>query len=368
MDRRRFLKVSGYGSIAAASGAITGCSSSASTDSAKTIRAGSQRLSLNQLQQWEDWKYGMFIHFGMSTYEEKEFPDGNSPLSLYQPDKLDVDQWVSVARDAGMRYAVLVAKHVAGLCLWPSDYTDYTVANSPVKTDVFEKFVRACEDKGLEAGFHYCSWDNHHKFGSMPPLEGRWDMEEMGTFPKGGLSDTDKLPCYTSSVYQNFQTAQVTELLTQYGPIGETWIDIPGVLGWGYRTFLYHHIAELQPETVIMMNTGISDGSVFPVSYAWPSDLIAIERNLPPETGHKKWRNIEGKRYYLPGEVCDPIGKEWFFIAGDNPRPDQELAEQYLTCRQRGTNFLLNVPPDKSGRIPEMHIKALMRLKKNVNL
>jgi hypothetical protein len=91
------------------------------------------------------------------------------------------------------------------------------------------------------------------------------------------------------------------------------WIDIPGVLGRGYRTYLYEHLAGLQPDCVIMMNSGLSDGSNYNVSYAWPADLIAIERNLPPATGHVKWRTIEGKRYYLPGEVNDPIGKEWFY-------------------------------------------------------
>ena len=91
---------------------------------------GSQRLSLAQLRKWESLQYGMFIHFGMSTFLQKEIPDGTAPLSTYAPDRLDVDQWVSVARDAGMKYVVLTAKHVAGHCLWPSKHTSYTVANS----------------------------------------------------------------------------------------------------------------------------------------------------------------------------------------------------------------------------------------------
>src|SRR5437868_4833758 len=100
----------------------------------------------------------MFIHFGMSTFLGQEIPDGKAPSTAYVPDKLDVDQWISVARDAGMKYAILTAKHVAGHCLWPSALTDYTVASSSNQTDVVGAFVKACEKKGLMAGLYYCSW------------------------------------------------------------------------------------------------------------------------------------------------------------------------------------------------------------------
>src|SRR5438093_1302814 len=84
----------------------------------------------NKNRRWESLGYGMFIHFGMSTFVGKELPGGQDPSSTYAPDKLDVDQWVQVARDAGMKYAVLTAKHVAGHCLWPSKFTDYDVETS----------------------------------------------------------------------------------------------------------------------------------------------------------------------------------------------------------------------------------------------
>ncbi len=79
-----------------------------------TNERGAQRLSLEQLQKWEALKYGMFIHYGMSTFDGDELSKGDLPSTAYAPDKLDVDQWVSVARDAGMKYAVLTTKHVAG--------------------------------------------------------------------------------------------------------------------------------------------------------------------------------------------------------------------------------------------------------------
>ena len=86
----------------------------------------------------------------------------------------------------------------------------------------------------------------------------------MNSFP---IDQTGDLSPYTTSLYQSFQTSQVTELLNNYGPIFEMWIDIPGILGRGYRTFLYNHIASLQPDTVIMMNSGFGDGTNYNVDF-----------------------------------------------------------------------------------------------------
>jgi alpha-L-fucosidase len=323
---------------------------------------GCQRLSVAKLQAWEKLGYGMFIHFGMSTFTASELPDGKAPSTLYAPDKLDVEQWVSVIRDAGMKYAVLTAKHVAGHCLWPSKHTKYHVDTSGNKTDVIEKFVTACAKKGIMPGLYYCSWDNHNRFGSSTPTDTAvWERALMGRVPDTQIS-------YASNAYMAFQTAQLKELLTQYGKIGEVWIDIPSLLSRSYRNELYNQMSEWQPETIIMMNTGIGDGSIYPVAKAWPADIMAIERFLPnSHTGHVQWREIEGKKYYIPGEVCDPIGKEWFFVDGDLPRSDEELLGMYLVCRSRHTNLLLDVPPDKHGLIPKMHVNALMRLRKNLN-
>jgi alpha-L-fucosidase len=328
----------------------------------KNDQSGAQRLSLPELQKWEALKFGMFIHYGMSTYTGSELPDGSHPSSLYAPDKLDVDQWVCVARDAGMKYAVLTTKHVAGHCLWPTKHNDYHVGTSGNKTDVVEAFVKACEKRAVLPGFYYCSWDNRNRFGSFTPSHtAAWERAQIGVVPDPQLS-------FTTREYMDFQSAQIEELLTQYGKINEVWIDIPWVLPRFYRHELYNRMASLQPQALIMMNNGISDGSQYPIAKAWPADLVAIERFLPnSHTGHVKWREIEGQKYYLPGEVCDPIGKEWFFTEEDQPRGDEELLGMYLTSISRGTNFLLDVGPDKHGLIPEKYQGALKRLRKNLD-
>ncbi len=323
---------------------------------------GAQRLSLDALHRWEALGYGMFIHFGMSTYDGEEFSRGDKPSTLYNPTHLDVDQWVSVARDAGMKYAVLTTKHVAGHCLWPTRKNDYHVGTSSNKTDVVAAFVKACERRGVMPGFYYCSWDNHNRFGSLTP-------SDLGPLRQaGGTYNSTLPPAYVTREYEDFQLAQLEELLTGYGKIGEVWIDIPAVLTMDYRARLYHQIAKWQPQTVIMMNHGVGDGSVMNGGKVWPTDLLAIERFLPNSgTAHVCWRTVLGKRHYIPGEVCDPIGKDWFWAEGDRPRSDAELLGMYLVSRSRHTNLLLDVPPDRTGVIPQFHVDALRRLRANID-
>lgn len=368
INRRNFFKKTGQGVIAATGlGTLKGFSSITDLSAAPEAKkkTGAQRLGLDKLQEWERWGYGMFIHFGLPTYTgwpfdfERESTSVESLRRLYNPDKLDVDQWVSVARDAGMKYVVLTAKHDFGFCLWNSEHTDNSVASCSNKTDVVEKLVEACQKRGVKPGLYYSSGDPYHLFGSLTRSHAKRGF--MHSFPK---TQDEDLPPYTTSVYQTFMTAQITELLTRYGSIAEIWIDVPGELGRGYRTFLYNYMAELQPETFIMMNKGVPDSTEFDYLYFFPSDLLAIERGMPPETGYQRWRTVEGKEYYMPGEVCDPIGKEWFYSPSDPPRSN--LVEQFRACRQRGVNLLLNVPPDKHGLIPSEYVEALMSLQKNI--
>ncbi|MEM1212896.1 MAG: alpha-L-fucosidase [Planctomycetota bacterium] len=319
---------------------------------------GAQRHSRERLARWSELGYGMFIHFGMSTFVGHEMTLGTESIDLYNPTDLDVDQWVQVARDAGMKYMVLTTKHVSGHCLWPTDQTDAHVGNSPVKTDVVGEFVNACNKHGIVPAFYYCSWDNRNRFGSLVPtisLEdqaGNWNM------------------AYTTPRYRDFQLAQVEELLTRYGNIGQVWIDIPGMLGNDGRRQQYDQIAALQPDTIITMNNGISNGTQLSYNSAWPTDIITIERYLPSsDRGHNPWFEVPDgaggtKPYYLPAEVCDPIGYDWFFVDEDRPRSTEELLGMRLITEARGANLLLDVPPDRTGKIPQIHVDALLALER----
>ncbi len=333
--RRDFLKRTGELAMAGFIGTLGGIPSATGllTNDESPRKKGEQRLSISKLKKWEKWEYGMFIHWGMPTYFDGTYGRNeykltrDQTISAYNPDMLDVDQWVSVARDAGMKYVVLTAKHGYSFSLWPSKHSDHTVAYSSCKTDVVEKLVLACRKKGIKAGLYYPATKN-----------------------------------------ETLMTSQLTELLTQYGEIDEIWIDTAYSMRTEYRTFLYNYIVDLQPQTYIMMNRGMNLNLNKASDYDrfMPSDLISIEKGMPSEQGYQKWHSINDKDFYIPGEVCDPIGKNWFYLPSDPPRTD--LIEQYHTCRERGVNLLLNVPPDKHGLIREEYIQALTSLRRNARI
>jgi alpha-L-fucosidase len=96
--------------------------------------------------------YGMFISYGINTFNEIEWSKGNLPVSSYNPTDLDCDQWIKIAKEAGFRYVILITKHHDGFCLWDSKYTEYDVASSPVKTDVVAEVAKACKKYGVKLG------------------------------------------------------------------------------------------------------------------------------------------------------------------------------------------------------------------------
>lgn len=332
---------------------------------ASTAEAGAyqQRLPLEQLKAWEELGYGLFLHFGMSTFDGDEFSRGQQPPATFAPAQLDPEQWVRTAKEAGMRYAVLTTKHVAGFCLWPSAHTDYHVANSPAGMDVVGTFVDACHRHGIKPGLYYCSWDNHHTFGQPSLSDSLW-----------GKVDRPFHHYELSRAYLDFQYAQIKELLERYPGLLEIWVDIPALLAPGYRRELYDLCASLQEDCLVIMNNGIRDTLSF--ADAWPTDVATVERKLPQANGksptstrHTGWDPVYtwlDQAFYVPAEVCDTLGYEWFYADHDPVRPLDELLGMYLVARSRGANFLLNVGPTPDGLIADRHCDALRQLRKRI--
>ncbi|AIE84535.1 glycoside hydrolase family 29 (alpha-L- fucosidase) [Fimbriimonas ginsengisoli Gsoil 348] len=311
-------------------------------------------MSKARLEEWEALGFGMFVHFGMSTFLGEECPDGQADPMTYAPDGIDADGWARAAKEAGMRYLVLTAKHVAGHCLWPSRHTDYHIGASANKTDVVAAAAEACAKHGLGLGLYYCSWDNHHRFGTVT------------------AGDVGIYKSHATREYRDFQLLQLAELLTTYGPIFEMWIDIPQVLGPEGRRECYDLCASLQPETFVIMNQGCQGSSLLDVDHAWPTDVATRERQLPEcarwgqgedgaTIGHSRWYEIGGERFYVPTEVCDCLGYYWFHDERDQPRSVAEVSAMRTVARARGCNLLLNVPPDRSGQIPKEFVNTLVQ-------
>ncbi|MFI5385377.1 MAG: alpha-L-fucosidase [Fimbriimonadales bacterium] len=308
------------------------------------------------LADYEKLQYGMFIHYGMSTFTQIEIPTKPGKLEDYHPAQIDVDQWIRTAKEAGMKYAVLTTKHCYGHCLWSSKATSFTVANNANKTDVVRLFVDACKRHGLKAGFYYLlGWDSMHQL-KMRPED-----------------------------YEQFCREQVTELLTDYGPILEMWFDISWDMGPDTQAVLhrmYDLVKSLQPSCLVMFSqscnvmNGVSDP--FALTNAtyfyketgkktrpWPSDITNAERSAPPQ-GHNPKVTVEGQSYYIPMEVCDTLPRNWFWVKNDGPRPLRQLVRLWHASVGHGANLLLDVPPDSAGRIPEADVMQLAALREAV--
>src|SRR5690349_20309399 len=189
MDRRTFLHT-GALSVAAASVGVR-----VPTPTPK--RAALALPSEAQLA-WQRDELAMFLHFGVNTFTDREWGDGKEDPAIFNPARLDARQWARAAKAGGFRSLILTAKHHDGFCLWPTATTAHSVKSSRWRDgddDVVREFVDACRAEGLGVGFYLSPWDRHE--------------------PRYG----------TGEPYNDFYIAQLTELLTQYGPVVEVWFD-----------------------------------------------------------------------------------------------------------------------------------------------
>lgn len=268
--------------------------------------------------------------------------DGREPSTVYAPTKLDVRQWIRVAREVGMKYAVLTAKHNAGHCLWDADDYDYDVATSSNKTDVVAAYMAACKEYGVKPGIYYCILDGHN--------EGKLD---------GNAPPTPE--------YYKFVKKQLVELLTKYPGIYELWLDIVTKLSPDQRWELYRLAKGINPDIIVIMNQAFHNGSQIP-AYGWPTDLANGETTFPPRSGHNPRTSIEGRDYYIPMEVCHHMNvRNWYWVGGDPARSLDWLYRTYHKSVDRNANLLLGVSPDKSGRIPDAAVKRLIELKEAID-
>ena len=302
--------------------------------------------------------YGMFIHFGLNTFAELEWSDGSIPVDTYNPTKLNCDQWVKVASEAGFRYVLLITKHHDGFCLWDSKYTDYDVMASPVKRDIVKEVSDACKKYGLQFAIYYSLWDRHEK-----------------SYKSKNFND-----------YITYMSNQLKELLTNYGSICEVWFDggwDKPVKDWQLPK-IYSMIKKIQPKCAVGVNHTISypddlrksvlpDSMVIDNKYTFqyfPSDF----RLWDPKIAHKldKKRYLyQGESYYLPFEHTLCISKAWTWFQKEKNLPVRsldELEELFYWCTDNNNTLVINIPPDKTGNIREYEANAIMELAKRIGI
>jgi alpha-L-fucosidase/lysophospholipase L1-like esterase len=285
-----------------------------------------------------------FAHFGMNTFTDREWGTGTESPSLFNPTDFDARQWVSALKDAGFKLLILTAKHHDGFALWPSAYTTHDVASSPWKNgqgDVVKEVSDACLEFGIKFGLYVSPWDMHE-------------------------------PTYGSGLaYNDFFVNQLTELMTNYGEISEIWFD--GAKGdntpQDYDTERWYSvIKQLQPNIVIW-------GAPGDARYIGNEDGIASETNwakvVPQQPGNPYWTpnqygegNPNGTAWQS-GEADVPLRPGWFYHDWEDThiKTLPELVDIYQKSVGRGANLLLNVSPDKRGKLVDSDINRLMELR-----
>lgn len=311
----------------------------------------------NQMR-WQEMKYYAFLHYSLNTYTDQSWGFGNEDVRSFNPPKLDCRQWARICKEAGMKGIILTVKHHCGFCLWPSKYTEYSVKNAPWKNgngDVVREMADACKEYGLKLGIYLSPWDRNH-------------------------------PDYGKPEYITYFRNQLTELLTNYGPIFEVWFDGANG-GSGYygganetRTIdrttyydwknTYKLIRRLQPDCVIW-NDGGDRGDL-----RW----VGTEGGLVGETnwsllnakGEVEWNmlhyGLENGDSWVPAEVNTSIRPEWFY----HPHEDSQvktvpqLMDTYYNSIGRNGTLLLNFPIMPNGLIHPNDEKAALEFAKAV--
>lgn len=308
--------------------------------------------------EWQQRELTAFLHFGINTFTDREWGDGTEDPALFNPSELDAAQWVRTLKECGFEMVILTAKHHDGFCLWPTATTSHSVASSPWrdgKGDVVAELSRACAEEGMKFGVYLSPWDRN--------------AECYGDSPR----------------YNDFFVAQLTELLTSYGPVAEVWFD--GACGEGpngrrqeYDWSRYMQtIRTLQPDAVsAVMGEDVrwvgNEGGVGRET-EWSATVLmpqvfdrADECNdangvyaMAKDLGSREKLQTARELFWYPSEVDVSIRPGWFWHARQSAEVKslEKLADIYFSSVGRNSVLLLNIPPDTRGLLDEADVKRL---------
>lgn len=321
------------------------------------------RPSQKQLD-WYAMESYAFIHFGPNTFTNKEWGDGTETPEIFNPQKLNCDQWVEAIKAAGMKGMVLTAKHHDGFCLWPSKYTEHSVKNSPFKRDVVKEAAEACRRGGIKFGFYLSPWDRNSRY-------------------------------YGTPEYNDYFCNQLTELLTGYGDIFYVWFDNACGEGPNGKRQVYDFpryfelIRKLQPNALIFNDfgpdirwCGNEAGQARHAEWAVvPSELChysKVQTGPGPmaEQGDLSWIFNTEKELgtmanilyskgltFTPAEINMSIRPGWFWHRSEEPHSLERLFQTYLFSVGANSCFHLNLPPTTDGLIDERDVARLKELR-----
>ncbi len=284
------------------------------------------------------WRFGLFLHFNLATFVDRDWATGHEDPLLFKPARLDCGQWAEAARAAGMKYAVLTVKHTEGYALWDSKCTTHDITAfknyRDGKGDLVREFVSAFRKRGLKVGLYYCFPGDYSK-GQL--AEGQTDLHGL---PPEAVGD-----------YAGFIKKQLTELLTSYGAIDLLWCDqYSNPYTSAQWPAIKAHIKSLQPRCLVLGNNArdLAESDILGYEFPWKPTLPAEDNTAP-------------------SEVCDTIQKtgRWFWhpnIGNDQIHPAEYAVRMLKICNDRRANYLLNVPPDPDGLIPDVYVERMREI------
>ena len=311
---------------------------------------------------WLHDRFGMFIHFGAYAIPARgEWVRSTERLTIEQyepyvrefnPRAFDVRAWARAAREAGMRYMVLTAKHHDGFCLFDSALTDYKSTNTPFGRDLVAEYVEAARAEGLRVGLYFSLIDWHHP--DFPQYGDR--HAPLRDDARAGSNEGRDWERYLAYLH-----GQVRELCSNYGTIDLLWLDFSydDMRGerWG-ATELMSMVRELQPDIIVNNRLEVSGEGFGSLAACAPTpyhgDFVTPEKFVPPHG----LRDAQGRP--LAWESCVTMNNNWGYCALDRMwKPAGMLVHALVECVSKGGNLILNVGPDATGRFPEASLERL---------
>ncbi|MHB8522326.1 MAG: alpha-L-fucosidase [Limisphaerales bacterium] len=292
-----------------------------------------------RLQWWRDSRFGMFIHWGPVALKGTEISwsransntncpnKGEIPIEVYDnlyrqfnPTNFHAREWTQIAKDAGMKYMVLTAKHCDGFCLWPTKTMDHHIGNSPFRRDVCGELAAAAHRAGLRIGWYYSPMD--------------WYDPDCRTA--------------RNADYVRRMQAQLRELLGDYGRIDLLWFDWDGgTIPWDQDN-TYRLVRALQPRMVVNNRLDCRFGG------------LSADRDLGPNADYLTPEQAIGAyNDRQPWETCMTLGTQWSWKPNDKIKSVRETVQILVNCAGGDGNLLLNVGPMPDGRIEPRQVAVL---------
>jgi alpha-L-fucosidase len=318
---------------------------------------------------WQELEMTAFVHFGLNTFYDREWGTKEYRAEVFNPSALDARQWAKTIKDAGAKMMIVLAKHHDGFCYWPSEYTDFSVKNSPWKNgkgDLVAEAAAACKEFGLKLGIYLSPWDIQS-------------------------------PIYGTDEYNTYFKNQLRELLKNYGEVSEVWFD--GACGEGPNgkkqiydwNGYYAVIRELSPNAVIAIMgpdvrwVGTESGygretewSVVPASDNMLEQIasgsqqaetsgvfIPTDEMYQEDLGSREKLKNAKALIWFPSEVDVSIRPGWFYHEKEDSlvKSPEKLVDIYFSSVGRNSMLLMNISPDKRGLIPEKDIQHIRAMK-----